>query len=197
MHRIALGLLAFVLGCSSTSERRTTNGSGNPQPGSAGGSVSVSDPPSSGCTPNPSCEPEPLPSSGDVYTDCVARINQFRVGCLCLPALDRWVGGEACANQHAEYDSTRSAHAGFSDDICGPQSFAQNECPGWPSQDQVIEGCLQMMWDEGPPPSASCEGQCFQDHGHFINMSNEDYSEVACGFFTTGEGEIWAVQNFR
>jgi hypothetical protein len=116
---------------------------------------------------------------------------------MCLPPLQRWVGGEACADQHAEYDSTRSAHAGFSDDICEPQSWAQNECPGWPSQTQVIEGCLQMMWDEGPPPSSSCEGQCFQDHGHYINMANADYGEVACGFFTTPDGEIWSVQNFR
>jgi hypothetical protein len=63
--------------------------------------------------------------------------------------------------------------------------------------EDVIEGCLQRMWDEGPPPSSNCEGQCFQEHGHFINMSNPDYSEVACGFFTTPDGELWAVQNFR
>jgi hypothetical protein len=27
-------------------------------------------------------------------------------------------------------------------------------------------------------------------------MTNEDYGRVACGFYTTAGGEVWAVQNF-
>jgi hypothetical protein len=183
-----------VLACSAIDAAQEGGNGGN---ASSGGNIAVGGNPSSNCTPNPNCEPVPPESTGDPQHDCVARINQFRVQCMCLPALARWTGGEACADQHAEYDSTRSAHAGFSDDICEPRSFAQNECPGWSSVEDVIEGCLQRMWDEGPPPSSNCEGQCFQEHGHFINMSNPDYSEVACGFFTTPDGELWAVQNFR
>jgi len=27
-------------------------------------------------------------------------------------------------------------------------------------------------------------------------MSSTDYTKVACGIYTTSDGEIWAVQNF-
>jgi hypothetical protein len=52
------------------------------------------------------------------------------------------------------------------------------------------------MWDEGPPPVEPCDDACFNEHGHYINMTNERYSKVACGFATNAKGEIWAVQNF-
>jgi len=151
------------------------------------------------CTPAVDCEPEPLPSTGDAHQDCVDRVNQFRVGCWCMPALERWTEGEDCANQHAEYDSDpqRGPHAGFNEGICENGGNAQNECPGWGSETQVIEGCLQMMYDEGPPPSEQCSGQCYTEHGHFINMTNDNYTRVACGFYTTPGGDVWAVQNFR
>ncbi len=140
-------------------------------------------------TPIPGCVPTPVPDTGDPYADCVARINQFRWECQCLPPLERWTDGESCADEHAEYDSTRSAHDGFRDNICDPRGSAQNECPGWNSESHVISSCLQMMWDEGP-------GEPYSEHGHYINMSNESYNRVACGFFTTPSGSVWAVQNF-
>jgi hypothetical protein len=164
----------------------TAGASGGGTSGSAG---------TGNCVPNYDCELEPPPTTGDPYQDCVDRINQFRAECACLPPLERWTEGEDCADQMAEYDSTRSAHAGFADNICEGGS-AQNECPGWGSNEQVVDGCLQAMWSEGPPPQEPCEGQCFQDHGHFINMTNERYGAVACGFYETGDGEVWAVQNF-
>ena len=136
------------------------------------------------------CQPEPLPSTGDPYADCVTRINQLRWECQCLPALQRWNAAEGCADQHAEYDSTRSAHAGFRDDICAPRGWAQNECPSWPSEERVITGCLQAMWDEGP-------GEPFSVHGHYINMTNPEHSMVACGFYETTDGQVWSVQNFQ
>ena len=46
------------------------------------------------------------------------------------------------------------------------------------------------MWDEGP-------GEPFSEHGHYINMSNQEYRMVACGFYETSGGQIWSVQNFR
>jgi hypothetical protein len=140
-------------------------------------------------TPVSGCEPDPLPSTGDDRQDCVDRINQLRYECQGLPPLERWVEGEACADAHAEYDVTEGPHAGFQDDICSPRGRAQNECPGWGSVRSVIDGCLQMMWDEGP-------GENFQEHGHYINMSNPNHSRVACGFHTTADGAVWAVQNF-
>ena len=60
----------------------------------------------------------------------------------------------------------------------------------------LVDRCLQSMWDEGPPPMQPCEGDCFQTYGHFINMTSTRSTKVACGFFTTADGEIWSVQNF-
>ena len=136
------------------------------------------------------CRPTPMPSTGDPAEDCVRRINQFRCECQHLPPLMRWRDGEACADQMAQYDSEgRGPHAGFRDRICTGGN-AQNECPGWGSIDQTVSGCLQQMWDEGP-------GEPFSEHGHYINMSSSRYSMVACGYYTTPSGEVWAVQNFR
>ncbi|HJK90964.1 MAG TPA: CAP domain-containing protein [Polyangiaceae bacterium LLY-WYZ-15_(1-7)] len=136
------------------------------------------------------CAPALLPSTGDPYEDCFRRINQFRAECQCLPPLARWEEGEGCADMHAEYDSTRDPHDGFRDRICPEGGNAQNECPGWPSVNATIDGCLQAMWDEGP-------GEDFNAHGHYINMSSTRYTMVACGFYTTPDGRVWAVQNFR
>ena len=132
------------------------------------------------------CSPDPLPSTGDPYEDCVRRINQLRWECQCLPPLERWHEGESCADQQAAYDAeNNTSHGGFNAGICSPRGMAQNECPGWGSWPRVISGCLQMMWDEGP-------GQPFSEHGHYINMSNTSYTRVACG-----AGGGWFVQNFR
>jgi hypothetical protein len=140
--------------------------------------------------PIPGCTPAPVPDSGDFRADCVARINQFRWDCQCLPPLERWNDGETCADQHAEYDSTRDPHAGFKANICTPGGWAQNECPAWWSEASIVDGCLQMMWDEGP-------GVDFKQHGHYINMSSIDYTRVACGVYTTPSGNVWSVQNFE
>ncbi|MFK7999129.1 MAG: CAP domain-containing protein [Polyangiales bacterium] len=137
------------------------------------------------------CQLDALPSTGDVAEDCVQRINQFRRECQCLPPLERWREGESCAAMHAEYDADgRGAHAGFRDRICENGGRGQNECPGYPSEGSIINGCLQQMWDEGP-------GEPFSEHGHYINMSNPAHSRVACGQFVTAEGRVWAIQNFR
>jgi uncharacterized protein YkwD len=151
-----------------------------------------------GCVPNYACKPT-SPNTGDMYADCVARVNQFRA-CVCLPPLPRWTAGEACADQDSQYDSQQnSAHAGFIAGICASGN-AQDECPGWSGStaEKVIDGCLQMMFDEGPPPTATCSGQCYTDHGHYINMTGTKYKNgVACGFYTTSSGSIWAAQNFQ
>ena len=151
-----------------------------------------------GCVPNYACKPV-APNTGDIYADCVARINQFR-DCVCLPPLPRWTAGEACADQDSKYDSEQnSAHAGFIAGICSSGN-AQDECPDWSKSTpaKVIDGCLQMMFDEGPPPAGTCTGQCYTDHGHYINMTGTKYKNgVACGFYTTASGSIWAAQNFQ
>ena len=53
----------------------------------------------------------------------------------------------------------------------------------------IVPGCLDLMWAEGPGP--------FESHGHYVNMTNPAYGEVACGFYTTPGGDVWAVQDFR
>jgi hypothetical protein len=149
-----------------------------------------------GCVPNLACKPAPPPSTGDIHQDCVDRINQFLTQCACLPALTRATDGEACADQMAAYDAAmNSAHAGAIAKICTP-SGSQNECPGYASNSQVISLCMQQMWDEGPPPTTSCTGTCYEQHGHYINMTDPSVHRVACGYFTTSSGQVWAAQNF-
>lgn len=138
------------------------------------------------------CMPMTPASSGDPHADCVIRINQFRCQCQHLPPLMRWTAGEACADMMAQYDHDHPSmhHAGFIAGICGG-GYGQNECPGWGSIPQTIDGCLQQMWDEGPgdfygPPA----------HGHYINMSSTSFTMVACGFYS-GSGGVYAVQNFQ
>ena len=117
---------------------------------------------------------------------CVDKINQYRAS-EGKPAYARWTSAESCADSEAQSDSeTGTAHGAFP--RCGER--AQNECPGWGSLDQIIDGCLDMMWAEGP-------GEPFSEHGHYINMSSASYTEVACGFYVTASGRVWAVQDFR
>jgi hypothetical protein len=161
---------------------------GNPGSGGSGGA--------SGCVQNLACSPTPPASTGDIHQDCVNRINQFLTQCACLPALTRATDGEACADQMAAYDAAmNSPHAGAIANICSPNG-SQNECPGYASNNQVISLCMQQMWDEGPPPTASCTGTCYEQHGHYINMTDPSVHRVACGFFTTTSGQVWAAQNF-
>jgi hypothetical protein len=164
-----------------------SSGGGGPGAGSGGGGS---------CVKNLACKLNPPPTTGDLYQDCVDRINQFLTQCACLPALKRRMDGEACADQMAKYDAEQnSAHAGIRAKICTPGG-SQNECPGYSSNNQVIGLCMQQMWDEGPPPTADCTGACYEEHGHFINMTDDSVTQVACGFHTTASGKVWAVQNF-
>ena len=117
---------------------------------------------------------------------CVDKINEYRATEGLAP-YERWTEAESCADDQARQDSVSgTAHGALGQ--C--DEWAQNECPGWGSLDQIISSCLQMMWDEGP-------GDDFQFHGHYINMSSEAYTHAACGFYTTSRGEVWAVQDFR
>ncbi len=135
--------------------------------------------------PIPGCTPSPAPNTGDFHQDCVDRINQFRWECQCLPPLARWADAEACTDQQSADDQNGGGpHGNF--ETCGEN--AQNTCPDWGSEEQVIGGCLQMMWDEGP-------GEPFSEHGHYINMSSTTYSKVACGR-SISSGGVWSNQNF-
>ncbi len=121
---------------------------------------------------------------------CVDQINEYRAS-VGLPPYARWKEGEPCADKEAKSDSeTGIAHGAFrSCTDAAEQESAQNECPGWPSVESTVTGCLEMMWNEGPGP--------WEGHGHYINMTSTSYSKVACGFYVTPSGQVWAVQNFR
>lgn len=117
---------------------------------------------------------------------CVDTINMYRAT-LGLPAYARWHDAEGCSDDEAASDGkTGQAHGAFGQ--C--EENAQNECPGWPTPaESMIDGCLELMWNEGP-------GADFSAHGHYINMSSTQYTKVACGFAEVN-GSIWAVQNFQ
>jgi hypothetical protein len=195
----ASGGISSTAGGASSGAGGTLPNAGGTSP-STGGAVSSAGGAAAGgaggCVKNLKCTPAVHPTTGDLHQDCVDRINQFRTECACLPALARWKDGEACADQMSQYDSEKNtAHAGFQAKICSGGS-AQDECPAYSSNDQVISRCLQQMWNEGPPPQATCTGACFQMYGHFINMSSTTSTKVACGFYTMPTGKIWAAQNF-
>jgi hypothetical protein len=118
---------------------------------------------------------------------CVDTINQHRAS-IGLGPLERWADAESCSDSEAASDAqTQEPHGAFGQCM----ESAQNECPGWPGPpEQMIAGCLQMMWDEGP-------GEDFSAHGHYLNMSNTGFTKVACGFHEGADGSVWSVQNFR
>jgi hypothetical protein len=153
-------------------------GGGNPgDPGApsepGGGTPSSPTNPTTPTTPNPG-------AAGPALT-CTDEINRYRAT-LGLAPLARWTTQEVCSDGEAQSDSqTGQAHGAFG--RC--TEMAQNECPGWPgAPDAMIKDCLKMMWAEGP------------GGGHYENMRGR-YTKVACGFYKTARGEIWAVQNFR
>lgn len=117
---------------------------------------------------------------------CVDEINMYRAT-LDLAPLARWRDAEPCADEQSKQDSESGIpHGAFG--LCAES--AQNECPAWPSTTEIIDGCLLAMWNEGP-------GEDFDLHGHYINMSNPDYTEVVCGIYETPAGDLWSVQDFR
>jgi len=201
--RFAVGLL-LVVGCGDDTQDAASGGSGGGSSdgaGNTGGSpvgpgAGASGPGAGGSPPGAcdggplaapiqGCTPTPLASTGDAHQDCVDRINQFRFECQCLPPLARWTEAENCSDQQSGDDQADNApHGHFG--ACGES--AQNSCPNWPSEENVVSSCLQGMWDEGP-------GEPFAEHGHYINMSNTGYSKVACGFASSAAG-VWANQNF-
>ena len=114
-------------------------------------------------------------------------INAYRAT-LNLPALKRWCGQAACMDKECAQDAQKNqAHSAFGQ--CS--EWAQNECPGWSDTPLAnIDGCLKMMWEEGP-------GADFQKHGHYINMSSTKYTMVECGFAEVSGGKWWGVQDFK
>jgi hypothetical protein len=113
------------------------------------------------------------------------RTNDFRAR-TSAPAVGSRSDQLACADNAARVDAAaKSPHSAFGQ--CGES--AQNECPAFKGNlDVVVDRCLQMMFDEGPGQGPA--------HGHYTNMTNPAYRNVACGFHVTADGAVWVVQNF-
>ncbi len=178
---------------------KATGGAGSPGGTSATGGSSAATA-GAGCTGGPlttsipKCVIVPPATTGDYHQDCVNTINKIRWDCMCLPPLQRWTEGEACADQMANYDATQnSAHAGFIARLCTPGGTAENECPGWGSVSSITQGttrmesCMAMMWHEVDTPTG--------EQGHYVAMSSSTYTRVACGI-NSSTTNVWALQNY-
>ena len=122
---------------------------------------------------------------------CVQTINMYRATLSPpSPPLTEATASEACVDGQAKADYTSmTPHSAFGQ--CSES--AQDECPGWPGppgsiMSYMMSSCLDAMWAEGPPPAG-------QDN-HWLNMSNSQYTQVACGFYQTPAGDWWATQDF-
>jgi hypothetical protein len=118
---------------------------------------------------------------------CVQMINMYRATLNPpSPPLTENTPSESCVDQQAQADfTTNNAHSAFG--MCSES--AQDECPGWSGPpSSVMTKCLAAMWAEGPPPAG-------QDN-HWLNMSNAQYTQIACGFYQTPSGDWWATQDF-
>jgi hypothetical protein len=113
---------------------------------------------------------------------CVDEINRYRAT-LGLGPLERASDREACANGQVAADAS-SGHWHGRFGACG--DAAQNECNASPTPAaDMIKGCLHGMWSEGP------------GGGHYENMKSASATKVWCGFYTTPNGDVWSVQDFR
>lgn len=136
--------------------------------------------------PAPAAVPAPAASPLEAARQlCVQRTNEYRARVGVGPVARR-SDAEACGDAEARSDAARSvAHGAFGQ--C--RERAQNECPGWPgSLSDVIDGCLAMMFAEGPGSGPA--------HGHYTNMTERKYGGVACGITQLPDGKFWVVQNF-
>jgi hypothetical protein len=161
------------------SGRRSSSSSGDTSSSGSSGDTSSS----SGASSSGASSSGASGATGSTPADlCVNVINDYRKTNNLAP-LERWTDGEACADGQSKSDSeTRKAHGAFGQ--CGERG--QNECPGWKGPPEtMIPGCLKAMWNEGP------------GGGHHDLMATTKHTKVACGFYTTPQGAVWSVQNFR
>ncbi len=128
----------------------------------------------------------PTPPVGNGAQEiCVNEINKWRAT-EGLPPLQRWTQAETCTDGQCKSDSeTNRPHGAFG--RCTEN--AQNECPGWNGRPEtMIQGCMKMMWDEKFGNG---------EKGHYENMKSARFTKVACGFYVTPGGKVWAIQNFH
>jgi hypothetical protein len=156
---------------------------------------------------------------GALRTTCITEINRLRAteghaafALATSPTLDACVDGQAATDElqgvpHYAFDDGM-----FCGDVSG-YNF-QNECPSIGSSPSDLVACLDQMWAEkdqsGCSGCAACASAYTADCpncpvngstvcGHYINLSADYLTSVACGFSTLdgGGGGMWAAQDFH
>ena len=144
---------------------------------------------------------------------CVDEINMYRAMLGLTPLMRATPEQEMCSDQGAQMDGDSGvAHGSAKAGLCRSVGLgAEDTCPGWQiggfsgnaTVEDALKGCLAAMWDEGPPPAGTTVDQCIQDssgcfqqHGHYINMSSSTSSIVACSFYKMMNGAEWMNQDF-
>lgn len=179
----------------------TSDGNGiKPPPTTDSGSSADAGPAADTGSPNPNDDLDALRQV------CVDYINEYRASIGLAPLSRATPEQEACSDRGAQQDGT-TGQAHSSAGSC-PGLGGQNTCPnytvgGWSGNtlEDSMKYCLDQMWAEGPPPVPIDQCRldyvgCVLVHGHYINMSNESYSVVACGFYETSPGTWWMNQDF-
>jgi hypothetical protein len=141
---------------------------------------------------------------------CLAKINALRATESKTPYAE-WTSAETCVDAEVTSDEmTGMPHHAWqtNNDTC--KGNGQNECEG--QGPNGVESCLQSMWDE--KNQADCSGcdACANAYnsscpncdffgtlhgqvcGHYVNLSANYFSKVACGFSSLGG---WDAMNFQ
>ncbi|HEX7601197.1 MAG TPA: hypothetical protein VF316_06305 [Polyangiaceae bacterium] len=160
---------------------------------------------------------------GAARTACVNEINKLRAT-QGHAAYQLWETSaiDTCVDQQATYDETaNSAHdAWINKKYPTCNGNAQDECLGYGTTPSAVVACLDSMWAEKNQPNcancAACNGTTLNQNimnclstptcdfygnygsecGHYVNMSADYFTQVACGFSTLPKGS-WATQNFK
>lgn len=145
---------------------------------------------------------------------CVAEINMYRATLpdkMLMPLKRATPEQEECAQRGAQMDGdSMQGHGAFRAGLCTSQRFgAENSCPGYPvggfggggTLADTFKACMKQMWAEGEPPVPRQEciqdaAGCFEQHGHYMNMTDPNLGSVACSFYKMKDGRYWMSQDF-
>jgi hypothetical protein len=125
---------------------------------------------------------------------CIDTINELRAT-KGLPAYERWVEHEDCADQQATYDEMNDdPHGAIQGGLPSCGGGAQNECLGGGASGIVSCSGCDACNEAYDPNCPDCEFNGQTVCGHYVNMSALYYSRAACGFSSEGG---WAVIDFQ
>lgn len=140
---------------------------------------------------------------------CVDQINMYRAMLPNLKPLKRASPAqEACADQGAQMDGDAMVpHQSARMGLCARQGLSsENMCGGFQggTASTVMNGltlCEKGFWAEGEPSNGrqACMmdlSGCYEQHGHYLNMSDPNIGVVACAFYKLKNGTMWMNNDF-